>query len=112
MKNKRDKVNTDFVKDGYSSEKILEIIKEIRIKYNLDNVAEISDTNKNDFKNNYKFFIERYPFLSDMAIKKDIDLDTLHYMIDLREKIITNSITFEDASKKVGNDIYQQYNEK
>ena len=112
MKNKRDKVNTDFVKDGYTSEKILEIINEIRLKYNVDDVEKISEENKKDFEDNYKFFIERYPFLSDMAIKKEIDMNTLYYMLDLREKIINNNITFEDASKKIGNDIYEQYHEK
>ena len=29
MKNKRDKNNVDFVKDGYTNEKLLEIIKEL-----------------------------------------------------------------------------------
>ena len=31
-------------------------------------------------------------------------------MLDLREKIINNTMTFEDASKKVGNDMYKEYN--
>ena len=72
MKSKRDKENIDFVKDGYTSEKIIEVIKEVREKYNIDN-NEMTENDKKDYQENYKFFIERYPFLSDMAIKKDIN---------------------------------------
>ena len=110
MKNKRDKGNVDFVKDGYTNTELLEIITEVRKKYNIDNIDSISDIDKKDFEKNYKFFAERYPFLSDMSLKKDINMDTLYYMLDLREKIINNSMTFEDASKKVGNDMYNEYN--
>tara|TARA_B000000477_G_scaffold113010_1_gene108188 strand:- start:10584 stop:10958 length:375 start_codon:yes stop_codon:yes gene_type:complete len=110
MKNKRDKENVDFVKDGYTNTRLLEIIKEIREKYNIENIDNIGDDDKKDFETNYKFFIERYPFLSDMSLKKDINMDTLYYMLDLREKIINNTMTFEDASKKVGNDMYKEYN--
>jgi hypothetical protein len=108
MKSKRDKENIDFVKDGYTSEKIIEVIKEVREKYNIDKNG-ITETYKKDYEEKYKFFIERYPFLSDMAVKKDINYDTLYYMLDLRNKIIDNTITFEDASKVIGNDMYDKY---
>lgn len=111
MKNKRDKNNVDFVKDGYTNEKILEIITEIRNKYNIEN-TDITDDNKKDFEKNYKFFIERYPFLSDMSIKKDIDMNRLYYMLSLRQSIIDNKMSFEDASKKVGNDMFDEYHKK
>ena len=111
MKNKRDKNNVDFVKDGYTNEKLLEIITEIRKKYDIEN-DDISDDNKKDFENNYKFFIERYPFLSDMSIKKNIDMNRLYYMLALRQNIIDNKISFEDASKKVGNDMFNEYHKK
>lgn len=111
MKNKRDKNNVDFVKDGYTNEKLLEIIKEVREKYDIEN-TDISDANKKDFENNYKFFIERYPFLSDMSLKKDIDMDRLYYMLALRQNIIENKISFDDASKKVGNDMFEEYHKK
>jgi|TARA_B110000093_G_scaffold175024_1_gene208903 hypothetical protein len=112
MKNKRDKGNVEFVKDGYTNVKLLEIIEEVRNKYNIDNIDNISDDDMKDFQKNYKFFIDRYPFLSDMSLKKDIDMNRLYYMLDLREKIINNRMTFENASKKVGNDMYQEYNQK
>lgn len=111
MKNKRDKNNVDFVKDGYTNEKLLEIISEIRKKYDIEN-DDISDDNKKDFENNYKFFIERYPFLSDMSIKKNIDMNRLYYMLELRQNIIDNKISFDDASKKVGNDMFNEYHKK
>lgn len=112
MKNKRDKNNVDFVKDGYTNEKLIEIIKEIRTKYNINNTDVLTEDNKKDFENNYKFFINRYPFLSDMSLKKNIDMDRLYYMLELRKKIIDNKISFEDASKKVGNDMYEEYHKK
>jgi len=111
MKNKRDKNNVDFVKDGYTNEKLLEVISEIRKKYDIEN-EDITDDNKKDFEKNYKFFIERYPFLSDMSIKKDIDMNRLYYMLTLRQSIIDNKMSFEDASKKVGNDMFDEYHKK
>ena len=72
----------------------------------------MSDATKKDFENNYKLFIERYPFLSDMSLKKDIDMDRLYYMLALRQNIIENKISFDDASKKVGNDMFEEYHKK
>ena len=39
-------------------------------------------------------------------------MDRLYYMLELRKKIIDNKISFEDASKKVGNDMYEEYHKK
>ena len=41
-----------------------------------------------------------------------MNFDTLKYMLNLRDNIVKNKISFDDASKKVGQDIYTQYQEK
>jgi len=41
-----------------------------------------------------------------------MDMDRLRYMLNLREDIVNNNITFESASQKVGNDMYKLYHEK
>lgn len=110
MKRNRIDNNTDFINDGYDNEKIIEIINEIREKYVINKNLTKDIINK--IENKYKFFKDRYPFLFDMSLKKDMNIDTLHYMLKLRQDIVNNDISFEDASKKVGQDIYTKYQEK
>ncbi len=111
VKTKRDKNNIDFVNDGYSTEELKLKIVEIRNKYNISNLKEkdITEELKNNISTEYKFFKERYPFLFDMVIKIDMDFDRLNYMLRMRENIVNNNITFENASKKVGQDMYDEY---
>ena len=109
MKRNRNKNNKDFVSDGYTTEKIIEIIDEIRINYNIANLEQIDDKTIKKIENNYKFFKERYPFLFDMTLKKEIDYTRLKWMLNMRENIIKNNITFENASKEVGQVMYNKY---
>lgn len=111
MKRNRIDNNTEFIKDGYDNEKLIEIIKEIRDKY-VNNNENLTKEVINEIEKNYKFFKDRYPFLFDMSLKKDMNIDTLYYMLKLRQDIVNNDISFEDASKKVGQDIYTKYQEK
>lgn len=111
MKRNRIDNNTEFIKDGYDNEKLIEIIKEIREKY-VNNNKNLTKEDINEIEKKYNFFKERYPFLFDMSLKKDMNIDTLYYMLKLRQDIVNNDISFEDASKKVGQDIYTKYQEK
>tara|TARA_B000000475_G_C15890255_1_gene404175 strand:+ start:378 stop:728 length:351 start_codon:yes stop_codon:yes gene_type:complete len=115
MKRNRKENNTDFITDGYNSAKIEETIKEIRNKYDIDKLEKEyleTDTEYKMISEEYKFFKERYPFLFDMTLKPLMDMDRLRYMLNLREDIVNNNITFESASQKVGNDMYKLYHEK
>lgn len=111
MKRNRLDNNMDFIKDGYDNNKLFEIIQEMRNKYNIDK-EDINVETKEKIEKEYNFFHSRYPFLFDMSLKKDMNFDTLKYMLSLRDNIVKNKISFDDASKKVGQDIYTQYQEK
>jgi len=115
MKRNRQKNNTDFITDGYSNEKIFETIDEIRNKYEISKLKEPYNEYSCEYKmigNEYSFFKERYPFLFDMTLKPDMDIDRLKYMMNLRQDIVDNKITFEKASNKVGVELYNKYHEK
>ena len=47
-------------------------------------------------------FIIRYPMLFDMATSDVFNFNDLNYFLEMRDKIISDSMTFEDASKDVG----------
>jgi len=114
MKRNREN-NIDFITDGYTSEKLMEIIDEIRLKYDIINAKKIykeGDKEYIDIANNYKFFKERYPFLFDMILKPDMDKNKLNYLINMRENIVNNKISFEKASEKVGTTMYNEFHKK
>lgn len=109
MKTKRDKNNVDFIKDGYTNDELMEKITEIREKYVLNENKLTKDVIEKEIKVKYSFFNERYPFLFDMILKKDLDMSTLNYMLKMRNDIVNNNVTFEKASEKIGFDMYDKY---
>jgi hypothetical protein len=114
MKRNREN-NKDFIKDGYNTNDLLSIINEIRTNYEIEKLKEAykeTDQKYIEIENKYKFFKERYPFLFDMVLKPDMDMDRFKYMINLREDIVNNKTTSEKASIKVGKDLYKDFMEK
>lgn len=115
MKRNRKQNNTDFIVDGYNSLALIQLIKEIRDKYNIKDLKESYTENDSEYKmigDEYNFFKERYPFLFDMTLKPDMDMNRLEYMINLREQIVNNQTTFEKASQKIGTEMYNEYHVK
>mgnify|MGYP006079762341 CR=1 FL=1 len=115
MKRNRQNNNTDFITDGYSNEKIFETIEEIRNKYEISKLKEAYTEDSCEYKmigTEYAFFKERYEYLFDMTLKPDMDMERFKYMMNLRQNIIDNNITFEKASNKVGVELYNKYHEK
>tara|TARA_Y100000389_G_C17448140_1_gene512909 strand:+ start:671 stop:1018 length:348 start_codon:yes stop_codon:yes gene_type:complete len=109
MKTKRDKDNVEFIKDGYTNEELMKKITEIREKYVLNENKLTNDIIEKEIKVKYSFFNERYPFLFDMILKKDLDVNTLNYMLKMRNDIVNNNVSFEKASEKIGLDMYDKY---
>lgn len=113
MKRNREKNNKDFITDGYTTDKIKEVIKEIREKYKIEELNSVlTETEIENIKKEYTFFNSRYPFLFDMILKKDLDYNRLNYMLNLREKIVNNKTTVEKASEKLGVELYNEYHKK
>ncbi len=99
--------NAEFVNDGLTTEEIRKNIKNIR-EYiaNNKNATDVAEKLKKD----YEFFSTRYPLLYSMACdEKKFDYDSLEYFLNMRDRIINEQISAEDASKKVGQDWFNKY---
>jgi hypothetical protein len=59
------------------------------------------------------FFEERYPMLYAMVTKEEgFEYSSLEYFLEMREKIVNNQITSEQASKVVGQVWFDKYYKK
>ena len=72
-----------------TTEEIIDTIDNIRKEYNFD---IITDNEKTILKKKYEFFSKRYPMF-----------------LNMRDKIVNNEKTFEDASKDIGNVMFKEY---
>jgi len=101
--------HTDFVNDGLPTNEIRSIVKNIR-----EDIKQYVSNNDEDIMGNlekkYPFFAKRYPMLFAMACKKDdFDCNSLEYFLEMRDNIIANKITSEEASKEVGEKWFNKY---
>lgn len=61
------------------------------------------------FRKKYHDFAELYPALFEMACTPNFDISKLLYMLELRDKVIQNETSVEDASKVVGETLFDEY---
>jgi hypothetical protein len=102
-------MDKDFLKDGLTNEELIKVIKQI-----IERKKQISYKDDNEkfekLKLEFPKFAERYLMLFEMVIRDgDFDWNSFNYMINMRNKIINNHMTAEEASKKVGQDWYDKY---
>ena len=93
--------NKDFVKDGMTTDDIKKTVRVIREYLEKDSNVSIEDRLKKIELDN-KFFIERYPMLYELLIRDTFNYDNLNYFLNMREKVINDKISSEEASKVVG----------
>ena len=66
-----------------------------------------------DLKNNIdrvEFFKQRYPMLYDMVTKEEsFDYQSLEYFLKMRENIVQNRMSSDEASKIVGQQWFDKY---
>lgn len=99
--------NIDFVNDGLSTHAIRDTIMNIR---NYIQKHKNEENIEEKLKADYSFFAQRYPILYNMACdSKEFDFQSLEYFLNMRDNIINNKISSEDASKKVGKDWFDKY---
>lgn len=116
-KNKKSKITNipEFVSDGLETKDIRDTVQDIML-YMQNNKATTDHTeliNKIRQDERFKSFEERYPMLFDMVTKKEgFNYESLEYFLSMRDKIITNQITTEDASKQVGQEWFDKYYKK
>lgn len=113
MRNKKrmKKTHADFVADGLPTVEIRQTIMKIRdfVKANngiLKTDNELSEKAEKEFP----FFAKRYPMLFAMACKAgEFDFESLEYFLNMRDNIIDNKMTSEEASKQVGEVWFNKY---
>lgn len=117
-KDKRQKIsdNHDFVKDGMETNEIRTIVQDIMLyieeNRNKMEFKEIISSLKGNI-NRVEFFEQRYPLLYEMVTREQgFEYQSLEYFLNMRENIIQNKITSEDASKVVGQVWFDKYCKK
>lgn len=92
----------DFIKDGMTNDELVITIKEI-IKRKNEMVFNDDNDKFEKLKNEFPKFAERYLMLFELVIRnEEFDWKSFDYMIGMRNKIINDEMTSEEASKKVG----------
>jgi hypothetical protein len=113
---KRRKV-ADFVKDGMETADIKTMVQDI-VLYMTENKAKYSSHEELliGLKNSIEgilFFEERYPMLYAMVTKEEgFEYSSLEYFLGMRDKIINNQLSSEQASKEVGQVWFDKYYKK
>ena len=110
---KRRKV-ADFVKDGMETADIKTMVQDI-VLYMTENKTKYSSHDEllKEMKNSIEgilFFEERYPMLYVMVTKEEgFEYSSLEYFLGMRDKIINNQLSSEQASKEVGQVWFDKY---
>ena len=107
----------DFVKDGMETADIKTMVQDI-VLYMTENKAKYSSHEELliGLKNSIEgilFFEERYPMLYVMVTKEEgFEYSSLEYFLGMRDKIINNQLSSEQASKEVGQVWFDKYYKK
>ena len=112
--NVKKRMVADFVKDGMETDDIRKMVQEIMLYMteNKSRFATEEELEKNMKKTieDIDFFEGRYPMLYNMVTKnKEFDYSSLEYFLNMRNKIIKNELTSEEASKEVGQVWFDKY---
>lgn len=101
----------EFLTDGLSNEELVVTISNIIKRNNEEEIKKLSDMEKFEkLRSEFSFFSDRYPMLFEMAIRDDnFPWDNLSYMLNMRNKIINDEMTSENASKVVGKEWFDKY---
>ena len=104
----------DFVKDGMETEDIKMMVQDIML-FITENKAKYGSHEEllKQLKKSIEgilFFEERYPMLYAMVTKEEgFEYSSLEYFLQMREKIINNQLSSEQASKQVGQVWFDKY---
>jgi hypothetical protein len=85
---------------------------EMKVSVSIEDIVEeiIGNTESLDFyESKYPGFSSNYPVLSEKLFEKDLDKDTLKYLLNEKQKIAQNKTTQHDASIKVGSLLVDRY---
>lgn len=89
--------------DNLSSSEIMRIVREIQ----QSRLPE--EQRKGFFSKRYKKFAERYESLFEMACRPNMEMQKLEYMLNMRERILRGQMSVDNASKHVGQVMFDEY---
>ena len=87
----------------YSSEEIIAIVNDI-----VASTLPVTER-KTEYTKKYPEFVERYPVLFASSCEDNFDYNRFKYMMRMREQVTSNKKTLEDASKEVGQRMFDAY---
>ena len=64
---------------------------------------------KSVFSKKYAYFVDRYPVLFNTACEPGFDYNRFMYMMNMLDKVAKKQFSVDDASKEVGQALYDQY---
>ena len=112
-KKQKTKDDHDCVKDGMETNEIRNVVQDIMLYIEEKrNKMEFKDiiTSLKDNINRVEFFEKRYPMLYQMVTKEEgFEYQSLEYFLKMREGIIQNQMTTDEASKIVGQHWFDKY---
>ena len=89
--------------DHWKTEEILHIVDTIHKSGS--NVSEREAINKT----RYADFLKRYPMLFMMACEDHYDKSVLSYMMNMRNKVLSDECSVESASRVIGNKFFNKF---
>jgi hypothetical protein len=94
---------SDRDRDDMSSQEIIAIVEEIR-------ASPLKQKEKESaFERKYPEFYKSYSAILQMACQPDFDREQFAYMMAMRERIREKNISFDEASKEVGQNLYDKF---
>jgi hypothetical protein len=97
-----------FVQDGMTTDEVRNTVKHIRAYIEKGGNVSIEDRIK-QLQTEHAFFAERYPMLFDLCTRQEFNLEHLNYFLKMRDEIINDKISTEDASKAVGQQWFNKF---
>lgn len=93
----------------FTSDEILRIVDDIRDSMTQGTVAGGENARRQHFEKKYPEFADRHRHLFDMVCENEFDRDRLKYMLEMRDSIEKKDISFENASKQIGQKMFDVY---
>jgi hypothetical protein len=92
----------------YTTDDILRIVNEIRAY--VDAGTTPNETRRRQvLEKMYPEFAMRHAHLFTMVCEENFDMDRLQFMLSLRDQVEKKEVSFEDASKTVGEVMFNAY---
>jgi len=99
----------------FTNEQIYQKVKEIRQVSRSPAITTLRNTNRKEYneklQKQYSDFYHAYPTLFDTLIKdpRNFDLEKLKTMLNLKKKVDTEQVGYEDASKAISHKMFLEY---